>query len=299
MHRIFPPFEPDAPGLRRKRFRPIPFRTLAPNLITLLALCAGLTAVRLAAEGRLDWAVGCIVLAAALDGVDGRLARLIKGTSRFGAELDSLADFVNFGVAPALMLYFWSLHDLRNVGWIAALLFAICAGLRLARFNVMLNDPARPAWAANFFVGVPAPAGAIIGLLPLYIEFLGIPGVKFPLGFTFLYTLVIAILMVSRVPVFSGKKVGTRVAPEMVLPVFVLVVAFFALLLSYPWEVLSVGTLLFLGSLPLSWLSYNRLLNRPALAHAGLGPRPGPGEQQPPHAQPAPEPPDERPARLN
>jgi CDP-diacylglycerol--serine O-phosphatidyltransferase len=299
MHRIFPPFEPDAPGLRRKRFRPIPFRTLAPNLITLLALCAGLTAVRLAAEGRLDWAVGCIVLAAALDGVDGRLARLIKGTSRFGAELDSLADFVNFGVAPALMLYFWSLHDLRNVGWIAALLFAICAGLRLARFNVMLNDPARPAWAANFFVGVPAPAGAIIGLLPLYIEFLGIPGVKFPLGFTFLYTLVIAILMVSRVPVFSGKKVGTRVAPEMVLPVFVLVVAFFALLLSYPWEVLSVGTLLFLGSLPLSWLSYNRLLNRPALAHAGLGPRPGPGEQQPPHAPPAPEPSDERPARLN
>jgi CDP-diacylglycerol--serine O-phosphatidyltransferase len=299
MHRIFPPFEPDAPGLRRKRFRPIPFRTLAPNLITLLALCAGLTAVRLAAEGRLDWAVGCIVLAAALDGVDGRLARLIKGTSRFGAELDSLADFVNFGVAPALMLYFWSLHDLRNVGWIAALLFAICAGLRLARFNVMLNDPARPAWAANFFVGVPAPAGAIIGLLPLYIEFLGIPGVKFPLGFTFLYTLVIAILMVSRVPVFSGKKVGTRVAPEMVLPVFVLVVAFFALLLSYPWEVLSIGTLLFLGSLPLSWLSYNRLLNRPALAHASLGPRPGSGEQPPPHAPPGPEPPDERPARLN
>jgi CDP-diacylglycerol--serine O-phosphatidyltransferase len=298
MRRIFPPFEPDLPGVRRRRFRPIPFRTLAPNLVTLLALCAGLTAVRLAAEGKLDWAVGCIVLAAALDGVDGRLARLIKGTSRFGAELDSLADFVNFGVAPALMLYFWSLHDLRNVGWIAALLFALCAGLRLARFNVMLHDPNRPAWAGNFFVGVPAPAGAIIGLLPLYIEFLGIPGVRFPAALTFLYTLGIALLMVSRVPVFSGKRVGTRVAPEMVLPVFVLVVAFFALLLSYPWEVLSLGTLMFLGSLPLSWLSYNRHLHRSALAHAGPGLRPGAGEPQPPHPV-TPAPSEERPARLN
>jgi CDP-diacylglycerol---serine O-phosphatidyltransferase len=285
--------------MRRRRFKPIPFRTLAPNLVTLLALCAGLTAVRLAAEGKLDWAVGCIVLAATLDGIDGRLARLIRGTSRFGAELDSLADFVNFGVAPALMLYFWSLHDLRNVGWIAALLFAICAGLRLARFNVMLHDPNRPAWAGNFFVGVPAPAGAIIGLLPLYIEFLGIPGVRFPAALTFLYTLGIAILMVSRLPVFSGKRVGTRVAPEMVLPVFVLVVAFFALLLSYPWEVLSIGTLMFLGSLPLSWLSYTRHLRRGALVHAGSAPRPGAGEPQPPHAVTPPPPSEERPARLN
>src|SRR6478735_6668405 len=171
MRRMFPPFEPDLPGSRRRRFRPIPFRTLAPNLVTLLALCAGLTAVRFAVEAKLDWAVACIVLAAALDGVDGRLARLIKGTSRFGAELDSLADFVNFGVAPALMLYFWSLHDFHNVGWIVALLFALCGGLRLARFNVMLNDPSRPAWVANFFTGVPAPAGGPIGLFPLYVEF--------------------------------------------------------------------------------------------------------------------------------
>jgi CDP-diacylglycerol--serine O-phosphatidyltransferase len=299
MHRIFPPFEPELPGSRRRRFRPIPFRTLAPNLVTLLALCAGLTAVRLAAEGKLDWAVGCIVLAATLDGIDGRLARLIKGTSRFGAELDSLADFVNFGVAPALMLYFWSLHDLHNVGWIAALLFAICAGLRLARFNVMLNDPGRPAWAANFFVGVPAPAGAIIGLLPIYIQFLAIPGVRFPSLLTFLYTLAIATLMVSSLPVFSGKKVGTRVAPEMVLPVFVLVVAFFALLLSYPWEVLSTGTVMFLGSLPLSWLSYNRHLHRTALGHSGPGVRPGAGEPPPPHPVAPPDPHEERPARLN
>src|SRR5215471_3024875 len=125
MPRMFPPFEPDLPGARRRRFRPIPFRTLAPNLITLLALCAGLTAIRLSVEGRLEWAVAAIVFAALLDGIDGRVARMLKGTSRFGAELDSLADFVNFGVAPALLLYFWSLQDLGNAGWIAAMVFAI------------------------------------------------------------------------------------------------------------------------------------------------------------------------------
>src|ERR1700750_793623 len=141
MRRMFPLFEPDLPGLRRRRFRPIPFRTLAPNLVTLLALCAGLTAVRFAVEAKLDWAVACIVLAATLDGIDGRLARLIKGTSRFGAELDSLADFVNFGVAPGLILYFWELKELKSAGWIAAIVFATCAGLRLARFNVAIEDP--------------------------------------------------------------------------------------------------------------------------------------------------------------
>ena len=158
---LFPPFEPDRDEPKRRRFRPIPVRTLVPNVITLLALCAGLTAVRLAIEGKLELSLAAIVLAAVLDGIDGRIARLIKGTSRFGAELDSLADFVNFGVAPALILYFWGLGELRSAGWIAALVFAICAGLRLARFNVSTDDPNRPAWASNFFVGVPAPAGAI------------------------------------------------------------------------------------------------------------------------------------------
>src|SRR5206468_4192319 len=155
---LFPPFEPDRDEPKRRRFRPIPVRTLVPNLITLLALCAGLTAVRLAIEGKLEFALAAIVFAAILDGIDGRIARLIRGTSKFGAELDSLADFVNFGVAPALILYFWGLFELKSVGWIAALVFAICGGLRLARFNVMIDDPSRPAWAANFFVGVPAPA---------------------------------------------------------------------------------------------------------------------------------------------
>src|SRR5262245_9091021 len=173
---LFPPLDPTRSELRRRRFREIPVRTLVPNLITLLALCAGLTGIRLAIEGRLEWALAAIVFAALLDGIDGRVARMLKGTSRFGAELDSLADFVNFGVAPALILYLWGLHELRSAGWIAALVLAICAGLRLARFNVMLDDPNRPAWAANFFVGMPAPAGALTALLPIYLSFLGLLG---------------------------------------------------------------------------------------------------------------------------
>src|SRR5438552_636012 len=221
---LFPPFEPDRDEPKRRRFRPIPVRTLVPNLITLLALCAGLTAVRLAIEGKLEFALAAIVLAAVLDGIDGRIARMIKGTSRFGAELDSLADFVNFGVAPALILYFWDLHELKSAGWIAAMVFAICTGLRLARFNVMIDDPDKPAWAANFFVGIPAPAGAISVLLPIYVYFLGMPRFAFISPITLVYTLAIAFLMVSRLPVLSGKRVGKRVAPEMVLPTCVAMV---------------------------------------------------------------------------
>src|SRR6202165_5526395 len=143
-----PPFERDRRRLlHRPRFRAIPVRTLVPNVITLLALCAGLTAIRLAVENRLEWALAAIVFAAMLDGIDGRVARMLKGTSRFGAELDSLADFVNFGVAPALILYFWGLHELGNAGWIAAMVFAICTGLRLAPFNVMIHDPNQHARA--------------------------------------------------------------------------------------------------------------------------------------------------------
>jgi CDP-diacylglycerol--serine O-phosphatidyltransferase len=261
---IFPAFDPERSEARRARIRAIPIRVLIPNLITLLALCAGLTGLRLAIEGKIEYALAAIVFAAALDGIDGRIARMIKGTSRFGAELDSLADFVNFGVVPALILYFWGLHELKSAGWIAAMVFAICAGLRLARFNVAIDDPDKPAWAANFFTGMPAPAGAITVLLPIYIHLLGIPRVGFPVALTLVYTLLVAFLMVSRVPVFSGKRVGKRVRPEMVLPVFILVVLFVALLISYPWEVLTVGTILYLGSLPFGVAAYKRLAERDA-----------------------------------
>jgi CDP-diacylglycerol--serine O-phosphatidyltransferase len=303
----FSPFDPNRLEGKRPRFRLIPVRTLLPNLITLLALCAGLTAIRLAVEDKLEWAVAAIVFAALLDGIDGRVARMLKGTSRFGAELDSLGDFVNFGVAPALMLYFWGLHELGNAGWIAAMVFAISTGLRLARFNVMVDDPNRPAWAANFFVGVPAPAGAITVLLPIYVYFLGMPRVVFVAPVALVYTLTIAFLMVSRLPVFSGKRVGKRVAPEMVLPVFVAVVLFFALLISYPWVVLTIGTVCFLASLPVGYLSYRKHERRdaaaasvtPLPARAGAhaptqseAPSPSPGHPEHP-ADPS------RPARLN
>ena len=252
---FFPPFDPAPPFLRR-RLKAIPIRILLPNLITLLALCAGLTAIRVAVDNKFDVALAAIVFAALLDGIDGRVARLLKGTSRFGAELDSLADFVNFGVAPALILYFWGLHELKSAGWIVALIFAICAGLRLARFNVMIDNPNKPSWAGNFFTGVPAPAGAITVLLPIYMNFLGVSRGLVLAWLTFFYTLVIALLMVSRLPVFSGKQVGKRVPSELVLPAFVLVVAFFALLVSYPWEVLTIGSIAYLGSLPFGWVSY-------------------------------------------
>src|SRR3569832_133455 len=239
------PYDFKDPDARRRRFRPIPLRMLVPNVITLLAICAGLTSIRLSIEGRMSLAVYAIVFAAGLDGLDGRVARLIKGQSRFGAELDSLADFVNFGCAPGLIVYLWGLHDLGNVGWICAMVFAICGALRLARFNVMIDDPNRPLWSGNFFTGVPAPAGALVVMLPIYINLVG--GPKFAATLTLLYTLAIAFLMVSQLPVFSGKRVGKRVPPEMVLPVFVCVVLFFALLISYPWWVLSVGAIVYLA----------------------------------------------------
>jgi CDP-diacylglycerol--serine O-phosphatidyltransferase len=286
---------------RRRRFRRIPVRILAPNLITLLALCAGLTAIRLAFEGRFELALGAIVFAAILDGIDGRLARLLKGTSRFGAELDSLADFVNFGVAPGLIVYFWGLHDLKSAGWIAAMVFAICGGLRLARFNVMLDDPDRPLWAANFFVGMPAPAGAITVLLPIYASFLGLERSNVLIWATLIYTVIIAALMVSRLPVFSGKRFGTRVSSELVGPLIVFVVLFIALLIAYPWVILTVGTLAYLAALPFSFLSYRGYQRLARQSDAAAAPQAAPTLRPPPPTA-NPMPPsehEERPPRLN
>ena len=284
---------------RRRRFRRIPVRTLAPNVVTLLALCAGLTAIRMAFENRYTLALAAIVFAAILDGIDGRLARFLKGTSRFGAELDSLSDFVNFGVAPALILYFWGLHDLKSAGWIAAMVFAICGALRLARFNVMVEDPDRPVWASNFFVGVPAPAGAITVLLPIYIVFLGVPHSGVLTWLTLFYTLGIALLMVSRLPVFSGKRVGTRVPPEMVVPLIVVVVLFIAFLIAYPWIVLTTGTLAYLGCLPFGWLSYRNYERRSREGKTEASPV---TEATPPSVQTGmirPAESEDRPSRLN
>jgi CDP-diacylglycerol--serine O-phosphatidyltransferase len=289
---------PRVPSLRRRRFRRIPVRILVPNVVTLLALCAGLTAIRLAFENRYGLALAAIVFAAILDAIDGRLARFLKGTSRFGAELDSLSDFVNFGVAPALILYFWGLHDLKSAGWIAAMVFAICAGLRLARFNVMLDDPDQPAWAANFFVGMPAPAGAITVLLPIYASFLGLPRSAVLTWLMLVYTLGVGALMVSRLPVYSGKRVGTRVMPEMVGPLIVVVVLFFALLIAYPWVMLTAGTLAYLASMPFGYLSYRGYARRSRASRAETVPL---ATASPPLAAGfvRPSEGDDRPSRLN
>jgi CDP-diacylglycerol---serine O-phosphatidyltransferase len=258
MSSLFQPFTPDRNEPPRRRFRPVPLRLLIPNLITLLALCAGLTAIRMALEGKIDIAVYLILIAAILDSMDGRIARLLKGTSKFGAELDSLADFVSFGAVPALVLYLWGMNQAGPFGWIAVLVFSICGALRLARFNVQIEDPNKPAWMANYFTGVPIPAGAILLLLPIYIERSGLPNIMSPPLVATVYTIVIALLMVSKVPVFSGKKLGARVPRESVLPLFVAAIAFVALLVSYPWEVLAIGTVAYLVSLPIVGMNARR-----------------------------------------
>jgi CDP-diacylglycerol--serine O-phosphatidyltransferase len=199
------------------------------------------------------------------------------------------------------------LQELKSVGWIAAMVFAICAALRLARFNVMIDDPNRPAWAGNFFVGMPAPAGAIAVLLPIYLYFLGVPKLTFEAPLTFVYTLAIALVMVSRLPVFSGKKLSNRVPREMVLPIFVVVVLLVALLISYPWVILTVGTLCYLASLPFGWLAYQRAEHTAAREAAAAGPELADASKAPMDARsvsavvpPHSEPPDEtRPTRLN
>jgi CDP-diacylglycerol--serine O-phosphatidyltransferase len=259
MSDLFPPFAPDAHEPRKRLFKPVPFRVIAPNLITLVALCLGLTAIRLAYEGRLEPAVIAIVVAAVLDGVDGRVARLLKGTSRFGAELDSLADFLNFGVAPALVLYSFVLHHAGALGWIAALVLAIAAALRLARFNVMIDDPDRPEWKKNFFVGMAAPAGAITVLLPIYLHFLDVPVGAAVAPLALLYVVFIAFMMVSTIPTYSGKTMGKHVPRHWVLPIFVLTVAFFGLLVSFPFQVLAIGTLVFLATIPVGFARYRHL----------------------------------------
>jgi len=289
-------FDSERHQRRLRRLRQIPVRVLVPNVITLLALCAGLTGIRLAIEERYELALGAIVFAAVLDAVDGRVARMIKGTSRFGAELDSLADFVNFGVAPGLILYFWGLKPLGNIGWIAAMVFAICAALRLARFNVQIEDPNRPPWAGNFFTGIPAPAGAIAVLLPIYFYFLQVP---VPAVLTLIYTFVIAGLMISRLPVLSGKKYGARVPRELVMPVILVAVCLIALLVSYPWYLLTAGTIVYLALLPLGWFSRQRFLEADAEALRAKTSVVTQSTQVEPPAPPPPGHGDERPVRLN
>ena len=178
-------------AFRAARERSIPMRLLIPNMVTVLGLCVGLTSIRMAIEGRFELALTAIGAAAVLDGLDGRMARLLKASSRFGAELDSLSDFVCFGVAPAIVLYLWGFAGASSLGWIMVLMFALAAALRLARFNVALDEPGKPLWETGFFVGVPVPAGAILLMLPLYMEGLGVPKSWMILPLLSLYALIL------------------------------------------------------------------------------------------------------------
>lgn len=263
MESPFPPFNPEgdpdgAAGKPAPRLRDLPFRAIVPSLLTLLAIAAGLSSIRFAVEGRLEAAVVAIIFAAFLDAIDGRVARLLKSSSRFGAELDSLADFVNFGVAPAMLVYFTLMHGVAAGGWVAALVFAISACLRLARFNVQLDQPNRPHWQANFFTGVPAPAGAMLALAPVYLHLLGLdPSPAFG-TVSALYLVAVAFLMVSRLPTWSGKEATRQVPRDFVLPLLIGLVAFMALLLSYPWHTLLACIGLYLACLPLSLRDWRR-----------------------------------------
>ncbi len=239
------------------RHRRVPVRMLVPNFFTLLGLCAGLTSIRMGIEGRYDLALAAIVFAGCLDGIDGRIARLLKASSRFGAELDSLADFVNFGVAPAFLIFTWGLGDLKSAGWICVMIFALCSALRLARFNAALDDD-KPKWQSNYFMGMPTPAAAIVVLLPVYLYQLGLDELKalWALKIVLVYTVFIAFMMVSTIPTYSGKLLGERVGREWVLPIFVVAIGVVAFLFTYPYETLTVLSLLYLGCIPLSWRNF-------------------------------------------
>jgi CDP-diacylglycerol--serine O-phosphatidyltransferase len=248
----------EPPHTSDPRLRQIPVRYLVPNIVTLLALCSGITAIRLGMDGRFELAVACVILAALLDALDGRIARALKGSSKFGAELDSLADFVNFGVVPGLLIYMWSLNALKSLGWIVALALALCCALRLARFNVSIEDPDRPAWKINYFTGVNAPAGAMLAMLPMYLGFLGlVPSGPEIAAYVLPYIAFVAFSMVSRVPTFSGKGIG-RVSREAVLPLLAAVSIVAALLVTYPWEMLTLISAGYLALIPVSGIAYVR-----------------------------------------
>ena len=254
MDQVEPQLEKETRRRRAQRMfarRRIPVRLMIPNFFTLLGLCAGLTSIRMGIEGRYDIALYLIVFAAFLDGIDGRIARLLKASSRFGAELDSLADFVNFGVAPAFLLFNWALGGTRSFGWICVMMFALGSALRLARFNAALDEE-RPKWQSNYFIGMPTPAAAIVVMLPYYLEFSGLVDVRGNpalIKSMLVYTLVIALLMVSNVPTYSGKLIGERMAREWVLPAIFAAIGFVSLLVTYPFETLAGSTLVYLASI--------------------------------------------------
>jgi CDP-diacylglycerol---serine O-phosphatidyltransferase len=233
---------------------------LLPNAITVLALCTGLTAVQFALDGNFRASVVAIGVAAVLDSLDGRLARLLDATSRVGAELDSLADSISFGVSPALVMFIWGLHSQR-AGWIFALVFAVCTVLRLARFNTLLDDPEQPPFTKEFFVGVPSPSGAMLGLLPLIVTMQWGDGWWSSPVTVSIWLVLAGVLMVSRAPTLSLKSI--RVSPRAIVPLLVLTVLVGTSFVLYPFVALTVVVLLYLAHLPYSYYRYQWLAAHP------------------------------------
>jgi len=240
---------------------------MIPNMLTLMALCSGLTSVRFAFEGRWEHAALAVLAAAILDALDGRIARLLKGTSKFGAELDSLSDMICFGVAPGLILYFWSLQTIGRFGWILVLLYAVACVLRLARFNTAIEAPDLPAWASTFFSGVPSPAAAGLVLLPLVVSFYMLEDVVRRPEVVAVFMVLVSVLMVSPLPTYSFKKVKLR--PNLILPLMIAVGLIIASMFSAPWVTLSAILVGYLISIPLAVRSYRAMCQRTGACDTG------------------------------
>lgn len=242
----------------KQKLSGLPFRKIAPNIVTMLALCAGVTSIRYSVQE--DWvkAVICIFLAAFFDGLDGRVARMLKGSTKFGAELDSLSDFVSFGVAPAILMYQWTLYDFPKFGWFFCLLFAIGMAMRLARFNTMLEAEPQPEYWHHFFVGVPAPAAAALAIMPIMVSF-DYPELTWLHDNAFCAALmcVVALLMVSRIPTVSTKK--WRVPSYMFIPMMLVVALFASFIISSPWLTLGTMVGLYALSIPFGVLCFFKL----------------------------------------
>ena len=247
---------------RGRRQRSQPLIHLLPNMFTVLSLCAGLTSIRYALDGRFELAVALIVAAGALDGLDGRSARLLKISSKLGAQLDLLADFLSFGVAPAILVYLWSLNHVKAFGWALALLFATCCALRLARFNTELEATDQPPWRSRFFTGMPAPAAAGCAIMPLLVAFAFEVGWPRSWWLNAVVLIAVAVMMVSRIPTFSIKTAVVRIKPDWILPTLIGVGLFVAALSSAPWHTLLAIGVVYLVTLPIGWWSAYRLRRR-------------------------------------
>ena len=244
---------------RRKRPEWLHINKMIPNFLTIMAISAGMSAIRFGLQDRWEHAALAILAAAILDALDGRIARILKGASKFGAELDSRSDFISFGVAPAMMLYLWAMQDAGRFGWMLALLFSISMALRLARFNTMLEDEDLPPWTSNFFAGVPAPAAAGLVLMPMILSFqLGEEYFRSP-GVVAFFLMGVSALVVSSIPTFSFKKI--KVPSRRVLPLMIIAGAFFTALVSAPWTTLSGVLIVYLITIPFSVKTYRKRMS--------------------------------------